>query len=212
MLGLAVFPLVDTETDSSWLIAGGAGVALFGSLLLHEIGHSAVAKGLGLQPSSATLFPFGAISNVNEKAPSALYEGVLATAGPMVNVGLGIGFAIAGSLTAETSRAVAAICEFLGLVNLLLALVNLYPGLPLDGGRLLRTLVWFLNGAREQGTRLAMATGLGAPLVFMAGGIALGLASMSLGVWIFLVGLCVGLVCGKRYEKAVREEEDRALR
>jgi Zn-dependent protease len=214
ILSIALFPLNSIETvdnqGAQWLLALGVGIGLYGSLVLHELGHAITAHGMGLSPNSAVLYPFGAISNIQERAASPIHEGLLAAAGPMVNVGLGMLLAIGGALL-EGSTPIGAIgLEFLGVANLTVALVNLYPGLPLDGGRLLRALVWFINGERDRGTRWALASGLVAPFLLMAGGVAIGLVYPALGLWVFLDGLFIGFVCGKRYQKVVAEEEQRA--
>ena len=131
---------------------------LFGSVLLHELGHSLAARRQGIQVNSITLFLFGGIASIDKesKTPGQAFQ--VAIAGPMVSFFLFLALsAISFILPAQTvvTQAVGTIAQ----INLVLTLFNLIPGLPLDGGQVLKALVWKITGSRVQGVRWAARVG-----------------------------------------------------
>jgi Zn-dependent protease/CBS domain-containing protein len=191
-------------------VALAASIVFFGCILLHELAHSVVAMGYGLRVRSITLFLFGGVSNIEREPPSASAEFFIAIVGPLTSIVLGVGFLAVASLVTPMSMSspettwsalgelgpLATLLAWLGPVNVMIGLFNLIPGFPLDGGRVLRSLVWSLTGDLRVATRAASATGQGIGWLFIASGIAMafgaripffgtGLAS---GIWLTFIG------------------------
>ncbi len=175
------------------VLGGGAGLLmallLFGSVLLHELGHSLVARSQGIEVNSITLFLFGGIAAIDResKTPGAAFQ--VAIAGPAVSLVLYLLFyLVAHGL--PISGIVQVMALDLAKINLVLALFNLIPGLPLDGGQVVKAAVWKFTGNRFQGVRWAAKSGL----ILGWGAIAVGLAIITFkdqwfsGFWIALLG------------------------
>ncbi len=170
--------------------SGGLVMALllFGSVILHELGHSLVARSQGIKVNSITLFIFGGVASIDResKTPSEAFQ--VAIAGPAVSLTLfGLFYLVTQALPTPSLAQVLALD--LARINLVLALFNLIPGLPLDGGQVLKAVVWKLTGNRFQGVRWAAKTGK------VLGGlaIALGLVLVLLtgqwsAIWMTLIG------------------------
>jgi Zn-dependent protease/CBS domain-containing protein len=131
---------------------------LFTSVLLHELGHSFAARKQGINVHSITLFLFGGMASLERESATPAGAFWVAIAGPLVSVALFMLLLMVGSTTPLPSP-IAAIVGILAYINLALALFNLIPGLPLDGGNVLKALVWKLTGNRYQGTRFASGVG-----------------------------------------------------
>lgn len=182
------------EFANQWqpVLAFSAGLAmallLFGSVLLHELGHSLAARSQGIQVNSITLFIFGGIAAIDResKTPEAAFQ--VAIAGPGVSFILFVLLALAGKLLPDKSLLQLLVLD-LSRINLVLGLFNLIPGLPLDGGQVLKAAVWKLTGDRFAGVHWAAKTGkalgmtaivLGLFLVFLADDLS--------GLWMALIG------------------------
>lgn len=172
--------------------AWGAGFAmallLFASVLLHELGHSLVARSQGIQVNSITLFLFGGIAAIEQesKTPGQAFQ--VAIAGPVVSLLLGFGLALV-SLALPAGTPLAVVATNLSGLNLVLGLFNLLPGLPLDGGQILKAAVWKVTGNRFRGIHWAAKAGQ--TLGWLA--LILGLGSLLLlgaanGLWLALLG------------------------
>jgi Zn-dependent protease len=151
---------LDPTFGSSWAWSGGFVMALllFGSVVLHELGHSLAARSQGIKVNSITLFLFGGVASIDResKTPGEAFQ--VAIAGPAVSVTLfGLFYALSQAL--PPSSLGENIVSDLAHINLVLALFNLIPGLPLDGGQVLKAAVWKLTGNRFQGVRWAARTG-----------------------------------------------------
>lgn len=154
--------------DPSWqsqmgsVAALGAGfllaLLLFGSVLLHELGHSLVARSQGIEVNSITLFLFGGIASIDKesKTPGQAFQ--VAIAGPLVSFSLFLLLSLIAGLT-QPSGIAAAILINIAQTNLVLTLFNLIPGLPLDGGQVLKAAIWKATGSRNQGVRWAATAG-----------------------------------------------------
>lgn len=152
----------------------------FLSVLAHELGHSLVSARLGMPAPSITLFIFGGIAQLSREPKRPRDEFLIAGAGPLVSLVLGLGFsALSWAGPGSVGVPLAALGKWLGLVNLGLGLFNLLPVFPLDGGRILRALVW----ARSHSfcTATIVAGGTGQVLAF--GLIAWGIWMVSQGNW-----------------------------
>ncbi len=184
---------VDFYPTFGLVLAWSAGLVmallLFGSVLLHELGHSLVARSQGIKVNSITLFLFGGVASIDResKTPGQAFQ--VAIGGPAVSFALfGLLFVLGQSLP---SNSLGQILAFdLGRINLILGIFNLIPGLPLDGGQVLKAAVWKLTGNRFQGIRWAAKTGkaLGGIAIAFGLGVAL-LTGQWIGpMWIALIG------------------------
>ena len=172
-----------------WLVALATALLLFVSVLLHELGHALVALSQGVRVRSITLFLLGGVASVERECPTALGALAVALAGPLVSLTLALALLAGVHPAAHQSVVLGEILTQLGVLNLVLALFNLLPGLPLDGGLVVKALVWQVTGSRRRGLMVAngcgrflsfLALGLGAVLLLRGGGIS--------GAWLMLLG------------------------
>lgn len=153
-----------------WTVGVITAVLFFGSVLGHELAHSVVAISQGEGVRSITLFIFGGVARITEEPDDPLKELLMAIVGPLFSLAVGIAFGILWFLTRALSQPLSALARYLSMINVSLALFNLVPGFPLDGGRVLRALIWGLSGNLRLATRLATWAGQGIAFLFMLGG------------------------------------------
>ena len=169
-LGLGVFPSwhADWSPFVTWVTAVAATVAFLGSILVHELSHALVAKARGLPVKRITLFLFGGVANIEREPPSPGTEFLMAIVGPVTSVVIGLVCAFGGAALLdggepmEALRAagpVATVLLWLGPVNVILGVFNMVPGFPLDGGRVLRSILWWATGSLRTATRWASRAG-----------------------------------------------------
>jgi Zn-dependent protease/CBS domain-containing protein len=174
------------------VLAGSAGLGmallLFASVVLHELGHSLTARSQGIKVNSITLFIFGGVASIDQesKTPGEAFQ--VAIAGPAVSLTLFCLFYLLSQVLASSSVGQVLTLN-LARINLVLALFNLIPGLPLDGGQVLKAAVWKLTGNRFQGVRWAAKSGK----TLGGSAIALGLVLVLLtgqwgAIWLTLIG------------------------
>jgi Zn-dependent protease/CBS domain-containing protein len=143
-----------------WLLGVGAALGLFASVLLHELGHSLVARRYGLETESITLWFLGGLAQFAELPDDWRQEFAIAIAGPVVSVALGVLFYGSFELLAGRLPAVRFVIGYLAVLNVVLAAFNMLPGFPMDGGRVLRAVL-SRNRSRLRATRIAAAVGKG---------------------------------------------------
>jgi Zn-dependent protease/CBS domain-containing protein len=163
-----------------WVMSAVAALLFFTSILLHELAHSLMARAQGIPVRNITLFLFGGVSNIQRDPPSPRAEFLITVVGPLTSLALGISLLLAvcssvgplieGSPLAVRLGPVAAVLSWLGSINILLALFNLIPGFPLDGGRILRSILWAQTHNLRRATRLACRIGQGIAWVMIAAG------------------------------------------
>jgi Zn-dependent protease len=146
------------------VVAAITAFLFFGSVLGHELAHSLVARRFNMSVSSITLFLLGGVANLRREPPSAQAEFFMAAAGPATSVvigvlGLGLAFLLDPRMSLPNAEAVQAVAGYLGTVNLYLAAFNLIPGFPLDGGRVLRSIIWGVTHDRNRATTIAARGG-----------------------------------------------------
>lgn len=171
------------------------GVIVFlGSILAHEIGHALVARRFGISTKSIQLWALGGVARLDRDAPTARAEGWIAAAGPLTS--LAIGVVAIGAWLAATAAGVTApllgLVGWLGAVNLLLAVFNMLPGAPLDGGRVLRAWRWGRHGDRHLATREAANAGQAVGYSLAGIGVVLMLNGAS-GITLVLTGVFIAL-------------------
>jgi Zn-dependent protease len=160
-----------------WTLGLVAALALFASVLIHELAHSLVAKARGMPVKSITLFIFGGVSDIEREPQTPGVEFQMAFVGPLASIIIG-GVALAvWALVGDANLLASAMLFYLGVANLLLGGFNLIPGFPLDGGRVLRSIIWKATGSLQTATRWAARIGQGVALLLIMG-----------GVWLFFRG------------------------
>jgi len=186
------------------------GTALFvGSILAHELSHAIAAKAYDIPVGSITLFLLGGVASIEREPATAKQELVIAAAGPAMSLLLGGVFSLGGWLlvtnappsgdawqTMQTMGPAATLLGWLGPVNVLIALFNLLPAYPLDGGRMLRAVLWKVTGNGTRATRWASSAGRGFGIALIGAGLtmSLGIALPVFGsgavggIWFVLVG------------------------
>ena len=164
------------STWQVWITALITAILFFVTLLLHELAHSLVAQRRGLRVSAITLFALGGVSQTQDDPSDAKTEFWVAIAGPITSLIIGFGcLAISMGLgwhaSAEPQTAVTAVLVWLGYINIGLALFNMIPGFPLDGGRVLRSIIWGVTKNADRSTRIAARIGQIVALLFILDGI-----------------------------------------
>lgn len=160
-----------------WITSLVAAVLLFLSVLLHELAHSLVARRRGLQVKNITLFIFGGVSNIEQEPASPGIEFQMTVVGPVTSLALGGIFFLLLLPLRGVNSPVVAILGYLGLTNVLLGVFNLLPGFPLDGGRVLRSIIWRATGNLHRATRVAVIVGEVLAYLFIL-----------VGLWLFFIG------------------------
>lgn len=171
-----------------WVAGAIAAVLLFAAVLVHELGHALFARARGIPVSSITLFIFGGVSNIEREPGSAGAEFQLAFVGPLTSLVIG---RLSGLVTAGVGRSaplLGAILYYLAVANVLLGIFNLIPAFPLDGGRVLRAIVWNLTGSLDTATRVAARAGQVVAVLL----ILVGFSIMVQGV--LLTGVCLAFI------------------
>jgi Zn-dependent protease/predicted transcriptional regulator len=195
-LATGVFPDVDPAGPPAghWVVAAVTAVAFLACLLAHELAHSTVARAAGIEVEGITLWMFGGVSRLKGESPDARTEQRVALAGPLASLELGLAL-IAAGIVLEVARApqvVVAAATWLGVMNGVLAVFNLLPAYPLDGGRVLRAFVWRRTGDLRRATAVATTTGVGCGYALVALGVLAALAGTGAGgIWMALLGWIV---------------------
>ena len=172
----------------SWIAGFAVALLLFGSVLLHELGHSLAAISQGIKVNSITLFLFGGIASIESesKTPGQAFQ--VAIAGPLVSFAIFLILGLGSQVLPQTSL-LAVVAERVAEINLVLGLFNLIPGLPLDGGQVLKAAIWKITGSRFSGVRWAAKTGQVIGGLAVAFGLTVCLLSRQYGgLWIALIG------------------------
>jgi Zn-dependent protease/CBS domain-containing protein len=208
----AVFPAHAPGLD--WMIYLGMGLIgaalFFASLLLHELSHAFMAIRRGVGVEGITLFIFGGMARTEREASTPGDEFVIAGVGPLASFALAAGFYLLASASARLGAplAVTVVAEYLGLLNLVLAIFNLLPGFPLDGGRLLRASLWKMTGSLRKATQIAAGAGraLGWGIIglglfaLVVGGALIG------GLWFIFIGWFLSHAAQASYQHVLLQE------
>jgi Zn-dependent protease/CBS domain-containing protein len=191
-----VLPGLDTASYLWMAILGAAG--LFASIIFHEYGHALVARRFDLPISRITLFIFGGVAEMDDEPRTAAAEFWMAIAGPIASFALAAAMLfllVIGPFGAESQ--LGAIIGYLAFINLILAVFNLLPAFPLDGGRILRAAVWHFTKDFQKATRLAAATGSVLAVVLIGLGVLNIIAGAFVqGIWQMLIGFFVYSAAG----------------
>ena len=181
-------------TSTIWATAIVTGLLFFVAIILHELSHAAVAKARGLPVRSITLFALGGIAQIEREAADARTEFWMGIVGPIASAVIGLICLIAAwllgwTLTLTPTTPLVAMLMWLGVINISLAIFNMIPGFPLDGGRVLRAVIWWLTGDLRKSTNIAAIVGQLVALAFIFFGIFRFFSGAGLGgLWIAFIG------------------------
>ena len=199
---LIVFSLVERfrEAHASWTrgeiwtVALVTAALFFISLLLHELAHSWVAQKRGLRVKAITLFALGGVSQIQDDSTDAKTEFWVAIAGPIASLMIGlaclnIALELGWQRSAEPQSALTGILVWLGYINISLAVFNMIPAFPLDGGRVLRSIIWAVTKDAGRATRIAARVGQIVAFLFILDGIWRYFSGSGFGgLWIAFIG------------------------
>lgn len=172
-----------------WAVAAVTALLFFGSVLAHELSHALVARRFGLKVEGITLFIFGGVTSIDDDSRSPRQEALIAVAGPLTSIGLGV--VLLGLDFVIAQPQLGALLGWLGFINVALGLFNLIPGFPMDGGRVLRAVLWRVRGDRLVATRNAAQVGRAFAYLLIGFGVFIALqpgASIVSGLWLALIG------------------------
>lgn len=189
-----------------WLLASLSALAFFGCILLHELGHAVVARSRGMPIRGITLFLFGGVAELGDEPTSAPTELLMAITGPAVSLVLAI---LLGSLAwlgyhQGGPPQVVIVLGYLAAINVLVMTFNLIPAFPLDGGRVLRAILWGATGNLRRATYWASLIGRGFAWILIAWGLLNFFAGSWLdGIWISLIGLFLSNAAQAGYQQVL---------
>lgn len=196
-LGTQYFPMVYEGYDARtyWTMGVAGAFGLFGSIIFHELAHSVVARAFGMRIKGITLFIFGGVAELEDEPPSAVAEFLVAIAGPLASLFLAWGAFRIVELVQPGQDPVStpplAVLGYIGLINLVLAIFNMLPAFPLDGGRAFRAALWWFTGNMRRATLTAARVGSFFGLVFIVLGAFSVLQGGNIigGMWWVLIGV-----------------------
>ncbi|MBI5231750.1 MAG: site-2 protease family protein [Coriobacteriales bacterium] len=213
-LAFGVFPgAVDGLSVAAYLgLAAVTALMFFVSIVLHELAHSLVARAGGVHVDRITLFMLGGVSQMDEEPHTAGREFVMAFAGPAMSFVLGIASFVLAAI-AQFAGAPAYVVfplSYLGSVNILVGIFNLLPGFPLDGGRVLRAILWGITHDLNRATLWAARTGqfIGWSMVALTvAGVAVGGAEAVPLIWFGLIGWFIASLAGQAYRQQIVKQQ-----
>lgn len=179
----------DWSTGVYWAVGITSALLLFLTVLIHELAHALVAKRRGLDVPRITLFIFGGVSHLGRQPSSAGEEFQIAAAGPATSLVIAIATGLGALLFRGANEQAEAILFYLAFVNAALAVFNILPGFPLDGGRVLRSIAWKKTGSFRRATRVASGVGEIFGYGLLAVGFFLLLGGLLFdGLWLMFIG------------------------
>lgn len=210
-----------------WGLALVAALLFFASVLAHELAHSVVARAQGIPVRNITLFLFGGVANIQREPTSPKNEFLMAAAGPFTSfiIGMVLLLVTAGSVTAGGGVSnpgqliinlspASTILLWLGSINIILAVFNLIPGFPLDGGRVLRSILWAVTNNLRQATRWAAYVGQGIAWIMIVAGIAMAFGmripllgtGLINGIWLAFIGWFLNGASAQSYQQVAIQD------
>lgn len=229
-LVFGIFPAIHPQWSFllNLVVGLGASLLFFASVLAHELAHSLVAKARDIHVSQITLFLFGGVSNIEKEPPSPGTEFFMAIVGPLTSIILGAIFLLLGGATIGSWTAVwtnpetvlprldplGTLLVWLGPINILVGLFNLIPGFPLDGGRVLRSILWVILNNLRQATFYASRVGQAVAWLFILTGISMifGINIPILGsgiiggLWLIFIGWFLNNAAALSYQQVINED------
>jgi len=184
----------DWPSATVWVMSIATSVLFFSAILVHELSHAAVAIRNGMPVRSITLFALGGVANIEKEAPSAKIEFWMAIVGPITSAVIGGIFLLAAYLLGwspmtEPDTPLMTMAVWLGYINIALAVFNMIPGFPMDGGRVLRAVIWWITKNASKATRIASLTGQVFAFIFILIGIVRFFGGAGIGgLWMAFIG------------------------
>lgn len=215
-LAIGYFPRVGPGLGTPTLIALGvsAAVLFFAALLLHELAHSYVAMREGLPVRSITLFVFGGVAQMTREPRSAGAEFRIAIAGPLTSITIGLVFGALAWAADRTAlpRGLLLLFQYLAYINVAVAVFNMLPAFPLDGGRVFRSAIWYLTRSRLRATQVASRVGQGFAYLMIGVGLFLALGGNPVGgLWIVFIGWFLLQAAQASYQQALIRQALRGI-
>jgi len=209
-LGVHYFPLYYHFWSKStyWIMAIITAIVFFASVIAHELAHSLVSKAKGVPVNSITLFIFGGVAEISDEPKKPGGEFWMAIVGPLTSLTIAIIFRILYLLFGEHRTPFSAMALWLSFINLTIALFNLIPGFPLDGGRVLRSIIWGITKNLRTATRAASIVGRLVAYLFILWGIWMIFTQNRVfdGIWIAFIGWFLENAASSSYRQmALRE-------
>jgi Zn-dependent protease/CBS domain-containing protein len=203
----ASYPGLAPETY--WWMGVLGAIGLFASIVFHELAHSLVARRYGMPMRGITLFIFGGVAEMTDEPPTAKAEGMMAIAGPISSYLLALVCYVLARLGAAAGapEPVTGVIGYLALINVVLATFNLIPGFPLDGGRVLRAVLWAWRDNLRWATRTASRIGAGFGIALVVLG-ALNVVTGNFvgGLWYFLIGMFLWGAARAHYQQLLTRQ------
>ena len=190
------FPLRDSgwTVGLYWLVGVVTTFLFFGSVLIHELAHALVAVREGVGVNSITLFILGGVAHIANHPPTAKSDFRIVAAGPFASLSLGM-ICFAAAAAAADTPVIREVFHYLSFMNFMLAGFNLIPGFPLDGGRIIRAVLWQLTGSLQRATRMAALGGFLIAALFTTAGTGLFLSGSAYsGSWSVFIGLFLAYI------------------
>lgn len=202
--GLFPFRYEGLSTGTYWVMGIVGAIGLFFSIIVHEMSHSLVARRFGVSIKGITLFIFGGVAEMKEEPPDPKAEFMMALAGPLSSIFLAAvfyGISQVGK-SAGWPEAVYGVVRYLAWINGVLAVFNLIPAFPLDGGRIFRSLLWGWKKNLRWATRISagVGSGFGLFLVFL-GVVQFFSGNFVGGMWWFFIGMFLRRAAGASYQQ-----------
>ena len=198
--------LIGYSKHAYLFIATIAMLGLFVSVILHELAHSLIARRFGLDVGSITLFIFGGVAELEQEPQDPRSEFWIAVAGPVMSVFLGgRAYMFAGNIgNIANAKPVVVVLEYLWQVNLLLAVFNLVPAFPLDGGRVFRAALWYYKQDLIGATRIASRLGTAFGFLLIAAGVGGLVFKLGIGgLWYIIIGFFIVSASRNSYQQLI---------
>ena len=182
------------ESAVIWTMAIMTALLFFVAIILHEFSHAAVARLRGLPVRSITLFALGGVAQIGKEAGDAKTEFWMGIAGPIASALIGLiclatAWSLGWTFDVEPATPLMAMLVWLGYINIGLAVFNMIPGFPMDGGRVLRAVIWWITGNADRATRLAAGTGQVIAFGFIVFGVLRFFGGAGIGgLWMAFIG------------------------
>jgi Zn-dependent protease len=202
----------DWPKGQYWLIGVFTSLLMFASVLFHELAHSLVAKAQGEEVRRITLFILGGVAQISEEPKKPWKELTMALVGPVSSMALAFGFFVMSFFLAGVSETLKASFFYLALINFILGLFNLLPGFPMDGGRVLRALIWQATGDVKKATSIASKAGQGVAFLLIFLGVFQILRGNLGGFWLIFVGWFLHSAAIRGYQQVTMESALKGVR
>lgn len=184
-----------------WVMGVLSSLMVFASVVAHELAHSLVALRHGEKVKNITLFLLGGVAQITAEPKEPVKEFVMAVAGPLISFALGAVFFVAAFLTVPYSKPFGTAFFLLAVINVVLAVFNLLPGFPMDGGRVLRSILWKITGDLQKATRVATLVGHGFAFFFALLGILRMINGDLWGIWLLFIAWFLNSAAARSYSR-----------